>query len=432
MNELELNKPELEGNRMNRFLIIVLIAGLIISGTISLAPAAQDPASAKTSAGVDAPSFDTLRQEGFQSLYNLDYTTAREKFERMIEVAPDHPAGYLYLATNLWMNVLNSSRRLQTGIYSGTSFYAETKEKVDPTVDKNFRDYVARAISLAEAKLAKDNDNIEATYYLGAAYAALGGYEASVARSFFSALRGGSKAVDLHKRVIKLDPNYIDAYLTIGMYDYIVGSLPLPVKILAAIGGIRGSRRRGIEELKQVVERGKLASDDARVMLIALYNREKKFEDALKLLTELSSKYPRNYLLKLESAATLFNLNRRDESYRAFEELLKSDAGKDAPDLIHYQYGEVLFNSREYKPAIDQFRAVTKLLRADHGLVSIAHLRIGQSYDMTENRKQALAQYRLVLSRENVYDSHDLAKKYLKKPYAPEEAKTDGEETAAS
>src|SRR6185503_11081898 len=36
---------------------------------------------------------DTLRAEGYDALYNLDYEGARKRFQKMIELAPDHPAG---------------------------------------------------------------------------------------------------------------------------------------------------------------------------------------------------------------------------------------------------------------------------------------------------------------------------------------------------
>ena len=32
---------------------------------------------------------DTLRAEGYEALYNLDYETARSRFKKMIDLAPD-------------------------------------------------------------------------------------------------------------------------------------------------------------------------------------------------------------------------------------------------------------------------------------------------------------------------------------------------------
>ena len=35
---------------------------------------------------------DALRAEGYDALYNLDYQGARKRFQKMIDLAPDHPA----------------------------------------------------------------------------------------------------------------------------------------------------------------------------------------------------------------------------------------------------------------------------------------------------------------------------------------------------
>ena len=49
----------------------------------------------------------------------------REKFEEIKKLQPQHPAGDIYLATVIWLEHLNKSRRLQTSLYRDESnFYA--------------------------------------------------------------------------------------------------------------------------------------------------------------------------------------------------------------------------------------------------------------------------------------------------------------------
>ena len=50
---------------------------------------------------------------------------------------------------------------------------------------------------------------------------------------------------------------------------------------------------------------GNWARDDAKTLLIVLYTREKRFTDALANARELSARYPRNYLFRLEAADAL-------------------------------------------------------------------------------------------------------------------------------
>ncbi len=71
--------------------------------------------------------------------------------------------------------------------------------------------------------------------------------------------------------------------------------------------------------------------------------------------------------------------------------------------------------------AAKEFLATTKVERAEPGLVTMAHLYAGRSYDVAGKREEALAQYKQVLARPNVYDAHDEAKKGLEKAYKAEQ-----------
>lgn len=366
---------------------------------------------------LETAEFQKYRSDGFDALYNLEYAAAGARFDEMRTALPLHPAGHLYKATAVWVDILNARRRLQTGIYRGSSFYAETEEKVDPRIDAEFRQLIKTAISLAEAARARNGNDIEALYYLGAAHGLLASYETTVARSFISALRNGSKAVSLHRKVIEIDPSFIDANLAIGTYEYIVGSLPFFVKVLAAIGGFRGSREKGIELLKLVAERGKYSNDDARVVLVTFLSREGRFGEALPIFETLASHYPRNYLLSMERAAALSQVGRSAESHAIFEKMLADPAMAKASDMIHFQYAETLMTGGRREEALRYFQAVTHIGGASADLVSLSHLRSGQLLDLIGRRSQALTQYNSVLARENVFDTHERARKYTKRAY---------------
>jgi tetratricopeptide (TPR) repeat protein len=240
-------------------------------------------------------------------------------------------------------------------------------------------------------------------------------------------LRGGAKAFTklLH----------VDAQITIGLYEYVVGSLPLPVKIIAGATGFRGSKKRGLRLLEQVAQEGRWSQDDAKTVLVLLYTREKRFADAVKLTRELSAKYPRNYLLRLETADALVSLaaqkrkqndvagavQAEKEAFSTFDELIRDrnvreSAGR-AMDLIHFKYGEALLTAGYNDRAAKEFLATTKADRAEPGLVTMAHLYAARAYDVAGKRDQALAQYKEVLARPNVYDAHEEAKRGMKQAY---------------
>jgi hypothetical protein len=389
--------------------------------------------------------FDALRTEGFDALYNLDYEGARRRFMELTKAYPDHPAGAQFLATSLWLKTLNESRRLQASLYNTEGFYAKSEEKTDPKVLAEFRELTRQAKTLAEARLKRDPKDIEALYFLGATEGLKAAFAGAVERSFMSALRNGSDSVDRHRDVLKLDPAFHDAEITIGMYDYVVSTLPLPVKIMAAIGGIRGSKKKGLERLERVTREGHWAQDDAKVLLIALYKREKRFNDALALARDLAAKYPRNYLFKLEAADALVSQAALDrptdreaaakserEAFAVFESLLQAErpaskreaaAAPNAAharlpfDLIHYDYGEALLVAGQPERASKEFIAAANTTGAEQGLATRAQLRAAQALDVAGRRAEALAQYKLVLTRADVYDVHAEARRGLKEPY---------------
>lgn len=425
--------------------LIFILAALVVLNT-SLAALGQQ---VKTSwiKETDRAHFEELRKEGFDALYNLDYDAARVKFKEIARLFPEHPAGPQFLAASLWLQTLNESRRLQASLYNNDSFYAKTEDKADPRTVEQFKEWTRQAKLLAQARLKRDPKDTEALYFLGATQGLKAAFAAAVERRFISALRDGSDGVDHHRDVIKLDPNFHDAELSIGLYDYIVGGLPLPVKLLASIGGFRGSKKRGIETLSRVVREGHWATDDAKVMLIAVLKRERRFAEALTLSRDLGAKYPRNYLFKLESADALVSQAAIDrkankasaaeaeerEAFQIFDSLLHERTTRDTAttrslDLIHFKYGEALFTAGQWERAAKEFLATTTTPNAEQGLNTMAHLRAAQALDLAGKRNDALTQYRAVLSRPDIYDAHDEAKDGLREPYKIKVKANEGDE----
>jgi tetratricopeptide (TPR) repeat protein len=403
----------------------------------TLSVAAQQPSSPTSQWLTDAERarFEELRRSGLDALYNIDYDKAQRDFKEIVKLYPNHPGGYQLLAARVWIKTLYESRRLQASLYSSESFYSTGDDKVDPKIVTEFRNYTREAKRLAEAKLKQEPKNIEALDFLANTEGLKAAFEEGVERRHFAALRDGNDAVNHHREVLKLDPKYIDAQITIGLYEYVVGSLPLPVKLLAGATGYRGSKKRGLKLLEQVAQEGTWAKDDAKSVLIVLYTREKRFAEKVKLSRELSEKYPRNYLLRLETAEGLVSLAAQErtekdvagaaqaekEAFATFDEMLRDrnvrEAAGRALDLIHFKYGEALLTAGYHERAAKEFLAATRVERAEAGLVTMAHLYAARAFDVAGKRDEALAQYKEVLSRPNVYDAHEEAKRGMKHAY---------------
>ena len=260
--------------------------------------------SVTTVASQTPPDLDKLRSDGYNALFNLDYDNARRTFEKMIALAPDNPVGPESMATSLWIQQLNESWEHKSTLYSDEPD-TNKKPKIDQRRVEEFRKWTRRAKQLSQARLRQNPRDVEALYFLGAAEGLEAAYAAAVEQKYMTALRTGSDAVDHHRKVLELSPQFIDAKLTIGLQDYVIGSLPLPVKMLAGTFGVRGSKKRGLNELEQVARDGHWGRDVARFLLVDLYKREKHWDDAIATARDLSARYPRNYLFKQQLANAL-------------------------------------------------------------------------------------------------------------------------------
>lgn len=380
--------------------------------------------------------FETLRIAGSEALFNLDYDAARKSFKEMAAAFPNYPAGPQFLADTLWAETLYQTRRMQSSLYgSDDTFYSTSDDKVDPKVVDEFRTLTRQARQLTEARLKQIPKDVEALYFIGAIEGLKAAFEEAVERRHFAALKDGSDAVDKHREVLKLDPSFHDAEITIGLYDYTVGALPLPVKIAAGMFGFRGSKKRGLATLERVAKEGNWVHDEAKTLLIVLYTREQRFGEAAAYAKELAAKYPRNYLYRLETADALVSQAAMErqanhsntittterEAFATFESLIKDKAVRDTAvrflDLIHFKYGEALMTAGQFDRSAQEFLASASAPGAQPGMVTMAHLYAAKSLDLAGKRNDALSQYRAVLARPNVYDAHDQAQSGLKEAY---------------
>jgi hypothetical protein len=411
--------------------ILLLLFLLLFASPYALA----QPGNGKTSTPA-TPRLEELREKGSEAVFNLDYEAARQTFKETARLFPDDPTGSQMLASILWLETLNKSRLQQAAIYSSQSFFdANTEDKPEPHVIQEFRDLTRQATQLARVRLQRNPRDPQTLYTLGAIDSLRAAFDGTIEHRFLAALREGSSGVDRDRDVIKLDPNFHDAELTIGLYDYIVGNLSLPGKLMASIAGVRGSKKRGIQTLERVSKEGYWERDYARLLLMVLYKREKRFPESLVLSRELQAKYPRNYLFRLETADTLISQaagerqpNRmaagdalEKEALSTLDSLLRERSSPSVParalGLIHFRYGEALLLLGQPESAARQFLAVTTAGGAEAGLVTRAHLRAGQSLDLAGRRNEALGEYRIVVTRPNTYDSLEQARRGLKEPY---------------
>jgi tetratricopeptide (TPR) repeat protein len=269
-----------------------------------------------------------LRLRGLDLACNLDHDQALELLRRAVALSPDDPAPHRSLAAVLWLNLLFRRGAVTVDHYLG-SFSRSPVDlaKPPPEIDAEFRQHLERAITLAERRVAANPQDAQAHYDLGAAVGLQASYVATVEGKMLAGFRYARRAYDEHEKALELDPSRTDAALVVGTYRYVVSTLALPMRMVAYVAGFGGGRDRGIQMLRETaeldhdgkpvrdssgvtIERGNDARADALFALILVYNRERRYDDALQVLAELQRLFPRNRLLWLEAGSTALRAGR--------------------------------------------------------------------------------------------------------------------------
>jgi tetratricopeptide (TPR) repeat protein len=272
--------------------------------------------------GGHLPAQNVLDNPAFDHFYNLEYDQALAGFITEAKKSPDSPDVQNHIAQTILFREMFRAGMLQSQMLtSSNSFLKMPKMQMSGGDCEQFSNAIARAIELAQARLEKNPKDSGALYALGVSYGLRGNYNFAVRKAYLDALHDMSAARKFHNRVTRFDPDMVDAELTQGVYEYIVGSLPLGWRMLGFVGGFQGSRARGIAMLNRVATEGSTNRIDAIVFLAAIYRREHRSSDAIDVLKPLIPLLPRNYLLRLELAEMYGDLADHDAALAVLDQL---------------------------------------------------------------------------------------------------------------
>src|SRR5207253_4612780 len=116
------------------------------------------------------------------------------------------------------------------------------------------------------------------------------------------------------KKVPKIDPDYRDVDLGLGVYDYEMAHLQGLAK-LSGLLGVRGDEKKGLEELRSGMERGRYARRQSAEFLAMIYILDKKdWAAALPVVEYLGRDIPESPYYDSLEALVLWRLGRKDES----------------------------------------------------------------------------------------------------------------------
>ena len=301
---------------------------------------------------------------------------------------------------------------------------AEDKDDPVPEMDR-FLTQVADAIATAEALERSQPTDAELKLLLGVAH----GSKALVdggRKNYLAAWRSLRESHHRFEEVLELDPNMVDAYYGLGLYNYALGRLPALLRPLVTVALPRGDATHGLHELERVAEQGTYFKMTARVALLHLYaGQEEKYAEALRLGRDLVLRYPGNpdlYFATAHAASELgHTLDALEIARRIARNLAEGHPHFTSDLLARYNQlmGKIYMDHGEYATALAFFqRAIQAPTPARYRWVTAwAWTRSGMIYDLQGNREEALRSYRKALAVEIEGLAMDLARRYLEEPY---------------
>jgi tetratricopeptide (TPR) repeat protein len=276
-----------------------------------------------------------LRARGASELYNMDRDRAIDTYRQAVAADPDDAAAYRGLASAWWLSITFRLGNMTVDEFIGR--VSRTKAPPAPPAPEAaaaFHEALNQALSLARKRLDANPQDAEAHYQLGAAAGLRASYTATVEGRAVGAFRAARDAYEEHERVLALDSSRKDAGFIVGSYRYIVSTLALPARWVAYVAGFGGGKDRGVRMIEDAAAYPGDNQVDARLGLLLIYNRERRYDDALKQLAILRDQFPRNRLLWLETGSTNLRAGRPAEAARVLTEGLSRFANDTRPKMF--------------------------------------------------------------------------------------------------
>ncbi|MBI5200333.1 MAG: hypothetical protein HY925_02000 [Elusimicrobia bacterium] len=351
------------------------------------------------------PAAESYLDQGLFALYNLDYDLARSKFRELISQEPANPYGYLFEAGAIWWQSSN-----EYGLFKDT-----------PTLEGVFEDDIEKVVETSD-KLFDSSDKrlrAEARFAAGMALGTRGQWNL-MRGNWMRAYFDGKKAMKHLNKCVKIDPEFWDAYLGLGVYDYQAAHLPGVLKA-GILLGIHGDEARGLERMYTALEKGRFGSRQAAQFLSSIFILDRKeYGQALPLLQRLRQSFPTSPYFHFLEVTTLYRLGKVEESHQSARGLLdraKADPGilgRKQLTLFCGMAGEDCLSADQATAAIEWFsQAIDRATAADRDWLSLNYLYRGISHDIVGQRSLAIDDFERVLTRPDFSGSHERAKRCM-------------------
>ena len=248
-----------------------------------------------------------------RQMYNAQFESSRESLAAYSALRPGDPLAYSLLAASYLFSELDRCGALTGNLFADNRLVTESEsDRVDPQITAALSNAAAQAREHAQAVLARNPQDTNALLALCIVSGVQRDYLALVQHKMRESYQYIKESLGYSTEVLQVDPAAYDAYLTKGLTEYLVASLPFYLRWPMKLDNINGNKRQGVEDLRIAANSGHYLKPFAQLLLAMFYLREKQPVETEKLLVQLTREYPENHafqeeLQKLDGSQSLGN-----------------------------------------------------------------------------------------------------------------------------
>lgn len=250
-----------------------------------------------TGAAAEAQAID----RAFHRMYNFDFPGMYAILDDYNRAHPEDPMTYSARAVGLLFSELHRMQILETEFFTNDDKVTDKKRlKPDPAVRAALFQMTREARKKADAILAARPDDRNAMSAICTAAEVETDYTILIEKKYIRSFSMSKESQKYARSLLAMDPPVCDAHLTLGMVEYVVSNMNWFYRLFVRFHQIEGDRQKAIENLRQVMERGRYYAPLAKILLSVIYLREKQPHRALSLMQEMERDFPENPLIQSE------------------------------------------------------------------------------------------------------------------------------------
>ncbi len=366
---------------------------------------------------------DPQVKDGFRHFYDLDYDGAMSRFEAVLKQHPQDPMANSYVLMVTIFRELYRQDLLDTTYYARENFLSSNHSAtITPAVRERVEQLTDTAVSLADARIKTNSRDKDAYFARGYARGMHAAYITLAQHSYASAARQGLAARNDSEQVLKIDPDYVDAKMAMGIQQFAVASLPRLVRMLVGIAGIGGSKEEGLVLLRDCAQHGTATKVESQTALSLFLRHDGRYAEAFQVAHHLAEQYPRDFLFRLEEANLMKDAGRGPEAIAIYRKVL-ADAARPGYfvgprlQLAYFGVADTERGQGNVAAAAEDYLNASRQIECSDWLRRRAYLNAGNMLDLLGRRDEAMEQYRLAAAPGGDQSQAEPARRYLRSPY---------------